>query len=102
MHPTEDVEHDLREGAALALGWLETVFRHWDNLDDAQRREMIAAALLGANEVAVALDRLAGIEPSEIRLPQDRMADEFLKMAENSNGSGPKINDPTLERRAAR
>ena len=102
MHPTEDVEHDLREGAALALGWLETVFRHWDKLDDAQRREMIAAALLGANEVAVALDRLAGIEPSEIRLPQERMADEFLKVAESSNGAGPTIADPAFERRSAR
>jgi hypothetical protein len=102
VHPTEDVEHDLREGAALALGWLETVFRHWDNLDDAQRREMIAAALLGANEVAVALDRLAGTEPSEIRLPQDRMADEYLKMAENSNGSGLEINDPAPQRRVSR
>lgn len=84
MHPTNDLEHDLREGAALALGWLETVFRHWDNLDDPQRREMMAAALLGANEVAVALERMAGREPKEIRLPQDRMADEFLKLAEQA------------------
>ncbi|MEA2451432.1 MAG: hypothetical protein QOG04_142 [Actinomycetota bacterium] len=82
MHPTNDLEHDLREGAALALGWLETVFRHWDGLEDVQRREMVAAALLGANEVAVALERMAGREPKEIRLPQDRMADEFLKIAE--------------------
>lgn len=83
MHPTEDIEHDLREGAALALGWLETVFRYWDQLSDQQRREMIAAALLGANEVAVALDRMAGRAPEDIRLPEERMADELLKIAEN-------------------
>ena len=84
MHPTNDLEHDLREGAALVLGWLKTVFRNWDGLDDAQRREMVAAALLGANEVAVALERLSGTLPTEIRLPQDRMADEFLKIAEEA------------------
>lgn len=84
MHPTTDLEHDLREGAALALGWLETLFRHWDGLDDGQRREMIAAALLGANEVAVALERLAGRLPKEIKLPQDRMADEYLKLAKET------------------
>ena len=102
MHPTDDVEHDLREGAALALGWLETVFRHWDRLDEAQRREMIAAALLGANEVAVALDRMAGRPTSEIRLPQERMADEFLKAVENSNGAGPRVKSRSLDRRVSR
>ena len=84
MHPTNDLEHDLREGAALALGWLETIFRNWDNLSDVQKREMVAAALLGANEVAAALERMAGRAPREIKLPQDRMADEFLKIAEEA------------------
>lgn len=84
MHPTNDLEHDLREGTALALGWLETVFRYWDDLDDVKRREMIAAALLGANEVAAALERMAGRQPKEIKLPQDRMADEFLRLAEEA------------------
>ena len=87
MHPTDDLEHDLREGAALALGWLETVFRNWDQLTDAQRREMISAALLGANEVAVALERMSGREPREIKLPQERMADEFLKLAEEAEAA---------------
>ena len=82
MHPTEDVVHDLREGAALAKGWLETVFRHWENLDEARKREMIAAALLGANEVAVALERMEGREPDQILLPEDRMAEEFLRLAD--------------------
>ena len=85
MHPTTDVEHDLREGAALVLGWLETVFRHWDRLDDAERREMIGGALLGANEIAVALERMAGREPKTIRLPQDRVADVFVEIAEENS-----------------
>jgi hypothetical protein len=80
MHPTPDAEHDLREGAGLVLGWLETVFRHWDRLDDAQRREMIAGALYGANEIAVALERMAGREPKTIRLPQDRVADVLVDL----------------------
>ena len=88
MHPTTDVEHDLREGAALVLGWLETVFRSWDQLDDAQRREMIAGALLGANEIAVALERMSGSEPTAIRLPQDRVADMFVEVAEEAAESG--------------
>lgn len=87
MHPTDDLEHDLREGAALALGWLETVFRNWDDLEDVQRREMVSAALLGANEVAVALERMAGRAPKEIKLPQERMAEEFLKLAEESEAA---------------
>lgn len=82
MHPTIDVEHDLREGAALALGWLETLFKHWDRLDDAQRREMLAGALLGANEIAVALERMSGREPHTIKLPQDRVADVLVEIAE--------------------
>ena len=88
MHPTTDVEHDLREGAALVLGWLETLFRNWDQLEDAQRREMVAGALLGANEIAVALERMSGCEPTTIRLPQDRVADMFVEVAEEASESG--------------
>jgi hypothetical protein len=84
MWPTEDVMHDLREGTTLAKGWLETVFRYWDRLDDEERREMIAAALFGANEIAAVLERLSGRQPSEIRLPADRMASEFLRLAEGT------------------
>lgn len=85
MWPTEDTMHDLREGAALAKGWLETLFRHWDRLDDQERREMIAAALFGANEIAAVLERMAGREPKEIRLPADVMAAEFLRIAEEAS-----------------
>ena len=84
MWPTEDTIHDLREGTTLAKGWLETVFRHWDRLSDQERREMIAAALFGANEIAAVLDRMSGREPKEIRLPADQMANEFLRIAEEA------------------
>ena len=84
MWPTEDIVHDLREGTTLAKGWLETVFRHWDRLSEQERREMIAAALFGANEIAAVLERMAGREPKEIRLPADRMANEFLRIAEEA------------------
>lgn len=87
MHPTEDTVHDLREGAALALGWLETVFRNWDRFDDVERREMIAAALYGAHEIAAALERMEGREPKEVRLPADRMADDFLRLVEEEEAA---------------
>ncbi len=84
MWPTEDIMHDLREGTTLAKGWLETLFRHWDRLTDQERREMMAAALFGANEIAAVLERMAGREPKEIRLPADQMASEFLRLAEEA------------------
>ena len=69
--------HDLREGLALAKGWLELVFRHWDEVDDARRKEMIAGALFGANRVAFVLDLIEGADPTKIQSPQERMLEEF-------------------------
>ena len=74
--------HDLREGLTLTKGWLEALFRGWDQLDDANKREMVAAALLGANHLAVVIERLEGRQPDEIRLPHERMAEEFLKVSD--------------------
>ena len=74
--------HDIREGLALAKGWLELVFRHWDEIEDARRREMIAGALFGANRVAFVLDLMEGCDPDEIQSPQDRMAEEFNRIGE--------------------
>ena len=85
MWPTEDTMHDLREGTTLAKGWLETVFRYWDRLSESERREMIAAALFGANEIAAVLERMAGREPKEIRLPADRMVSEFMRLDEEAS-----------------
>ena len=76
--------HDIREGLALAKGWLELVFRHWDEIEDPRRREMIAGALFGANRVDFVLDLIEGSDPEEIPSPQDRMAEEFSRIGEVS------------------
>ena len=74
--------HALREGLTLTKGWLEALFRGWDLQDDARKREMVAAALLGANQMAFLLEQLEGRPIDEIRLPHERMAEEFLKLVE--------------------
>lgn len=79
---TDNTLHDIREGLALAKGWLELVFRHWDEIEDPRRREMIAGALFGANRVSFVLDLMEGRDPDEIQTPQDRMAEEFSRIGE--------------------
>lgn len=76
-HLEQETIHDIREGLALAKGWLELVFRHWDEIDDSRRREMIAGALFGANRVAFVMDLLEGSDPAQVKSPQERMAEEF-------------------------
>ena len=76
--------HDLREGLALAKGWLELVFRHWEDIDDERRREMVAGALFGANRVAFVLDMLEGRDPESLKTPQEAMADEFARLIRES------------------
>lgn len=75
--------HDIREGLALAKGWLELVFRHWDEIDDSRKREMIAGALFGANRVAFVMDMVDGRDPAQVMTPQDRMVEEFSRIGEN-------------------
>ena len=77
-----DTMHDLREGLTITKGWLEALFRGWDRFDDTRKREMVAAALLGANQMATLLEKLEGRPIDEIRLPHERMAEEFLKLVE--------------------
>jgi hypothetical protein len=77
--------HDLREGLALAKGWLELVFRHWDEIDDERRREMIAGALFGANRVAFVLDMMEGRDPDTLKSPQEAMADEFARLSHDTD-----------------
>jgi hypothetical protein len=74
--------HDLREGLTLTKGWLEALFRGWEDFDDVRKREMVAAALLGANQMTFLLEQLEGRPIEEIRLPHERMAEEFLKLVE--------------------
>lgn len=76
--------HDLREGLTLTKGWLEALFRGWDHFDDERKREMVAAALLGANQMAFLFEHMEGRPVEEIRLPHERMAEEFLRLVEQS------------------
>jgi hypothetical protein len=89
-----DTMHDLREGLTLTKGWLEAVFRGWDAIDDTRRREMVAAALLGANQMAFLIEHLSGQKIEEIQLPHERMAEEFLRLVEVSR---QQINSATTE-----
>lgn len=79
----QNTVHDLREGLALAKGWLELVFRHWDDIDDPRKREMIAGALFGANRVAFVLDMLDGRDPASLQTPQEAMIEEFSRIGES-------------------
>lgn len=76
----QDTVHDIREGLALAKGWLELVFRNWDEIDDSRRREMVAGALFGANRVAFVMDLLEGRDPEDVQTPQERMVEEFSRV----------------------
>jgi hypothetical protein len=78
----EEAMHDLREGLTLTKGWLEALFRAWEQLDDDRKREMVAAALLGANQMAFLVEKLEGRNPDEIQLPHERMAEEFLRIVD--------------------
>lgn len=83
MHVEEKVCHELKEGLTLALGWLETLFQRWQTLPDAQRQQMVAGALLGVNRATFALDQMEGKPVDEIASPEERMASELVKLAED-------------------
>ena len=74
--------HDLREGLTLNKGWLEILIRDYDKLDDKRRKEMLAGALYGANQLAFVLDMLDGAEPSQVENPSERMASDLLRLSE--------------------
>ena len=83
MEIEEKVCHELKEGLTLALGWLETLFQRWQTLPDSQRQQMVAGALLGVNRATFALDQMEGKAVDEIASPEERMASELIKLAED-------------------
>jgi hypothetical protein len=83
MEVEEKVCHELKEGLTLALGWLETLFQRWQTLPDAQRQQMVAGALLGVNRATFALDQIEGKSVEDIATPEERMASELIKLAED-------------------
>jgi K+-sensing histidine kinase KdpD len=58
----DEVTNDLRPPLTVIKGCLETVLANWDTLDDAQREELLSAALKGAD------DLVAGVGMLEARL----------------------------------
>ena len=78
---TERDSHDLRESLAITHGWLEVLFQRWDEIREAERRELIAAALHGTFRMSAVLDRLDG-KPIDLREPEDKVADQFLRVTE--------------------
>jgi light-regulated signal transduction histidine kinase (bacteriophytochrome) len=78
---TENDSHDLRESLAITHGWLEVLFRRWDDIPEHERRELVAAALHGTFRMSAVLDRLDG-QPIDLRDPEVKVADEFLRVVE--------------------
>jgi hypothetical protein len=83
MEIEDKVCHELKEGLTLALGWLETLFQRWQTLPESQRQQMVAGALLGVNRATFALDQMEGKPIEEIATPEERMASELVKLAED-------------------
>jgi len=84
-----DDSHDLRDALVLTKGWLEVLFRRWDELSDAERIQGLAGALLGANQMTFLLELMDGHEIDLTDQPEAKMAEEFLKLAEQ-NGHRPR------------
>lgn len=80
--------HDLRNALVLTKGWLEVLFRRWDQLPDNERFQCLAGALLGANQMTFLLEQMDGHTIDLTAKPEARMAEEFLKLAEH-NGKHP-------------
>lgn len=78
---TEQDSHDLRESLAITHGWLEVLFQRWDEIHEAERRELVAAALHGTYRMGAVLDRLDG-KPIDLREPEEKVADQFLRATE--------------------
>jgi len=78
-----DVEllHDFREGLTLSKGWLETLLKQWNDLEEMQRQEAVSGALYGCNLLVAVLEQLEGQDIDEIRLPSDRTADDLMRLA---------------------
>ena len=83
-----DDSHDLRDALALTKGWLDVLFRGWEELSENEKFQCVAGALLGANQMTFLVDVLDGHTIDLRDKPEVKMAEEFLKLAEH-NGQGP-------------
>jgi hypothetical protein len=83
-----DDSHDLRDALVLTKGWIEVLFRRWDELPENERFQCLAGALLGANQMTFLLEQMDGHQIDLTDKPETKMAEEFLKLAEQ-NGKHP-------------
>ena len=81
MKTDEELLHDFREGLSLAKGWLEGLIKGGPELDEMVRQEAIAGALHGCNKLMVVLEQLEGSNMDEIRLPEERTAEDLMRLA---------------------
>jgi K+-sensing histidine kinase KdpD len=58
MGLADEVSNDLRQPITVIKGCVETVLSRWDDLEPSQRRELLAAALQGADHLVVSLEAL--------------------------------------------
>ncbi len=54
----DEVSNDLRQPITVIKGCVETVLSRWDELDPAQRRELLGAALEGTDHLVLSLEAL--------------------------------------------
>lgn len=81
-----DDSHDLRDALAITKGWLEILFRKWNELDEQERFHCVAGALLGAHQMGHRIEAMDGHTIDLTEGPEMKMAEEFWKLAER-NGS---------------
>ena len=82
-----DDSHDLRDALAVTKGWLEVLFRRWHHMSEQERFQAVAGALLGANQMVFKIQRMDGLEIDLTdEAPEMKMAEEFWKLAERTEG----------------
>lgn len=87
MKTDEELLHDFREGLSLAKGWLEGLIKGGPNLDEMVKQEAVAGALHGCNKLMVVLEQLEGQNVDEIRLPEERTAEDLMRLAHFAEAS---------------
>ena len=70
----DEVSNDLRQPITVIKGCVETVLSRWDDLVPTQRRELLNAALQGADHLVLSLEALeARLEAVDQALEESRV-----------------------------
>jgi signal transduction histidine kinase len=76
------VSHELRTPLTAAKGFVDAVLLHWDRIDDAQRREMLARASAHADDLARQIEQLLDLSRIEAGKVEPVLEDaELLPLA---------------------